>query len=133
MASPKAIRRDARALYKLSLGADGRLDATRVTAILAALDATPPASYLNLLRAYQRLVQAEISRGEARIEHAGPIAPEAAAAIAAGFAKRYKRPVAPVTVPNNSLIAGLRVRVGDDLYDMSVAGALAAVAEASAA
>jgi F-type H+-transporting ATPase subunit delta len=131
MASQKAIRRDARALFKLSLGADGALDAGRVTAILAAVEANPPAGHLPLLRAYQRLVAAEVSRGQARIEHAGPVSEAEASAIAAAFSRHYGRAITPVTVPNPDLIAGLRVRVGDDVHDYSVAGTLAAVASAS--
>lgn len=133
MASQKAIRRDARSLYKLSLGADGLLDAGRVTSILAALEANPPASYLPILRAYQRLVAAEVARGEARIEHAGPLSADEAALIAASFTKRYKRAVTPITTPNAALIAGVRVRVGDDVFDLSAAGTIGAIAAAAAA
>lgn len=127
MASQKAIRRDARALFKLSLGADGKIDGGRLSAILAAVEANPPAGYLGVLRALLRLVSAEVARGEARIEHAGPLSADEAATVAAAFARRYNRPIAPVTVANPDLIAGLRVRIGDDVFDVSAAGTLAAI------
>jgi F-type H+-transporting ATPase subunit delta len=128
MASQKAIRRDARALFKMSLGRDGKLDGSRISQILAAIDANPPSSYVPLLRAYQHLVSAEVAKGEARIEHAGPLTESDAALIAAAFSKRYNRPVVPVTAAHPNLIAGLRVRVGDDVFDLSASGTLAALA-----
>jgi F-type H+-transporting ATPase subunit delta len=45
------------------------------------------------------------------------------------FSKLYNRPVSAVTKQDTSLIAGVRVRVGDDVYDASVAGRLQRLAE----
>ena len=39
-----------------------------------------------------------------------------------------QRPVSAVAKPNPSLLAGLRVRVGDDVFENSVAGQLATLA-----
>ena len=44
--------------------------------------------------------------------------------------KKYARPIASVAKRNDSLLAGLRVRVGDDVYESSVAGQLANLAAA---
>jgi F-type H+-transporting ATPase subunit delta len=41
---------------------------------------------------------------------------------------RYQRPVVASSKPNASLLAGLRIRVGDDVYESSVSGQLAALA-----
>jgi F-type H+-transporting ATPase subunit delta len=46
------------------------------------------------------------------------------------MSKKYGRPVAASGRPNASLLAGLRVRVGDDVYESSVAGQLSALASA---
>ena len=54
------------------------------------------------------------------------LSPKALAAIEANFSKLYDRPIKAVTQTEPSLIAGVRVRVGDDLYDASVAGRLSA-------
>lgn len=129
MVSRKQIADDARRLFRLSL-VDGRVSEQRVSAILAALAANPPSGYLGLLRAYHRLIRREVDRGLARIHHAGPLSPDLPASIAAAFARRYNRSLTPVTAPKADLIAGLEVRVGDDVYDFSVAGALARLAQA---
>jgi len=44
--------------------------------------------------------------------------------------KKYARPVTATARPNAALLAGLRVRVGDDTYESSVAGQLATLAAA---
>ena len=52
------------------------------------------------------------------------------ASIAAAMTRKYRRPVSAVAKANGSLLAGLRVRVGDDTYESSVAGQLASLASA---
>ena len=44
--------------------------------------------------------------------------------------RRYRRRVSGVAKRDDSLLAGLRVRVGDDVYESSVAGQLAAMSAA---
>jgi F-type H+-transporting ATPase subunit delta len=44
--------------------------------------------------------------------------------------EKYGRPIAGVARRNDALLAGLRVRVGDDVYESSVAGQLATLAAA---
>jgi F-type H+-transporting ATPase subunit delta len=121
-------RRLARQLYSLSF-ADGRISAERVAGVLACLEKNPPPHrHLSVLKAWRALVAAELARGEARIEHAGPVADATLQTIAAAMSARYGRPIATSAKPNPALLAGLRVRVGDDLYDTSVRGRLAELA-----
>lgn len=121
------VRAYVKQLVQLSL-VDGLVNAERVAGVLAYLEKNPPARPQAILLAYHKLVAAELAKGEARVEHAGPVAPEALSAIAAALAKRYGRPVAATATPNPALLAGLRVRIADDVYESSVAGQLAALA-----
>jgi F-type H+-transporting ATPase subunit delta len=50
--------------------------------------------------------------------------------IAAAMTKKYSRSVTAVARKNDKLLAGLRVRVGDDVYESSVAGQLSTLAAA---
>lgn len=128
--SPTAARAEAKRLVVLSLEA-GTVSAERVSAVLGALAKKYPAHELRpVLRAYLSAVRREIARGEARIEHAGPLAESDAAAIAAHFSKALGRPVRPVTTRKDSLHAGLRVRVGDDVTDLTAALRLANLVKA---
>jgi F-type H+-transporting ATPase subunit delta len=125
----KQIVQLARQLFKLSL-VDGALSADRVAGVLQYVEKTRPAHTTAVLRAYHRLVAAEIARGQAVVEHAGAVSDATLAAIAAAMTRKYQRPVASTARPVPALLAGLRVRVGDDVYESSVASQLGALAAA---
>jgi F-type H+-transporting ATPase subunit delta len=125
----KQIQQLARQFFKLSL-ADGGLSPELVGGVLAYIEKHRPAHPLAVLKAYRRLVAAEFARSQAIVEHAGEISPAALAAIGTTMTQKYRRPITPVARQNPSLLAGLRVRVGDDTYESSVAGQLAALAGA---
>jgi F-type H+-transporting ATPase subunit delta len=119
----------ARQLFKLSL-VDGVVSAERVSGVLEYIEKHRPANPVMVLKAYARFVAAELAKGEAVVEHAGAINATALAAIAATMTKKYGRPVTATAKPNAALLAGLRVHVGDDTYESSVAGQLAALSAA---
>ena len=125
----KQIQTLARQFFKLSFDA-GALSAERVGGVLAYIDRHRPAHTTAVLKAYRRLVATEVARGQAVVEHAGTVSDSALATIAAAMTKKYSRPVASVAQRNDALLAGLRVRVGDDVYESSVAGQLATLAAA---
>ena len=125
----KQIQQLARQLYKLSFDR-GALTAERVAGVLAYVEKHRPAHTYAVLKAYHRLVASEVARSRAVVEHAGDISEAMLGAIAATMTKRYSRPVASIARRNDTLIAGLRIRVGDDLYESSVAGQLATLATA---
>ena len=125
----KQVQQLARQLFSLSL-VNGELSAERVAGALQYVEKHRPANSLAVLRAYQRLVAAEVARGQAVVEHAGSVQDSVLANIAAAMTKKYGRKVASVARRNDALLAGLRVRVGDDVYESSVAGQLAQLATA---
>lgn len=125
----KQIQQLARQFFKLSL-VDGVLSAERVSGVLQYIEKHRPARTVAVLKAYQRLIAAEFARGQAVIEHAGAIDDSLIASITAGMTKKYGRKVTAVAQRNDALLAGLRVRVGDDVYESSVAGQLAALGAA---
>ena len=124
----KQIQQLARQFFKLSF-ANGVISATQVAGVLEYIEKHRPAHSMAILKAYQRLVAAEVARGQAVIEHAGPINSAALDSIAAALAKKYGRPVTAIEKRNDALLAGMRVRIGDDLYESSIAGQLATLAE----
>ena len=124
----KQIQQLARQFFKLSF-ANGAISATQVAGVLEYIEKHRPAHSMAILKAYQRLVAAEVARGQAVIEHAGPMNSAARESIASALGKKYGRPVTAIEKRNDALIAGMRVRIGDDLYESSVAGQLATLAE----
>lgn len=119
----------ARQLFKLSI-VDGALSAQQVSGVLQYIERHRPANMLTVLKFYRRFVTAEVARGQAVVEHAGPIADTLLASIAQGMTQKYRRSVTSIARRNDALLAGLRVRVGDDVYESSVSGQLASLAAA---
>ncbi|MBI5382770.1 MAG: F0F1 ATP synthase subunit delta [Opitutae bacterium] len=117
----------ARRLFKLSF-ADGVLSPELVNGVLEYVAKHAPANPVMVLKAYHRLVATELSRSRALVEHAGSVEASVLRSIAAAMTKKYGRPITAESRPNPALIAGLRVRVGDDVYESSVAAQLATLA-----
>ena len=127
--SAASVRAEAKRLLALSLEG-GAVSADLVGAVLAALTKSRASHQLRpLLRAYLANIRRELARGEARIEHAGPLAKAEADAIAAHFSKLLGRTVRPVARRNDALLAGFRVRVGDDVTDLTASLRLANLAK----
>jgi F-type H+-transporting ATPase subunit delta len=130
MAKPaKQAQQFARQLFKLSV-MNGAVSAERVAGVLEYVEKHKPANPVMVLKAYYRLIAAELAKSEAIVEHAGTITAAALAAIAAAMTKKYGRAVAATAKPNPALLAGLRVHVSDDVYESSVSGQLAALSAA---
>ncbi len=125
----KQVQQLARQFFKLSV-VDGALSTERVTGVLEYIEKHRPPNTVAVLKVYARLVAAEVARGHAVVEHAGSIGETALAQIGAAMTRKYARPVVPVAKANPALLAGLRVRVGDDVYESSVASQLAQLAAA---
>jgi F-type H+-transporting ATPase subunit delta len=125
----KRLQQRARQFFKLSF-ADGVLSAERVAGVLAYIEAHEPVHALPVTRMYRRLVAAETARGEAVVEHAGALPSGTLPSITTVMTTRYRRPVAARARRNDALIAGLRVRVADDVYESSVAQRLDAISSA---
>ena len=125
----KQTQQLARQLFKLSF-VNGELSAERVAGVLEYVEKHRPAHLVAVLKAFQRLVAAEVARRQAVIEHAGPISDALLASIETAMTQRYGRRVTSVPRRDDRLLAGLRVRVGDDVYESSVAGQLATLAAA---
>ncbi len=129
MRASKQTRNLARQLYHLSL-ADGQISAERVRGVLASLGKHPPRQPLAVLKFYRRLVARQLARNHAVVQHAGAIDDAILRAIGAALSRKYTRPVTASPEPRPELIAGLRIRVGDDVYESSIASRLAALVPA---
>jgi F-type H+-transporting ATPase subunit delta len=123
----KQIQQLARQFFKLSV-VNGGLSGERVAGVLEYIEKHRPAHSVAVLKVYQRLVIAEVARNQAVVDHAGPLHDSVLATIAAAMSRKYSRPITGVARRNDALLAGLRVRVGDDVYESSVAGQLEALA-----
>ncbi len=123
-ADPKT-RELVKRLVALSLE-NGKPSTERVNAVLSSLRGSQHGSRLRLiLKLYEHYMREEIRRGQAVIEHAGAISTDAVKRLTDSFTRRYSRPIEAKLQPNPALLAGVRVTIGDDVWDMSAAGRLA--------
>jgi F-type H+-transporting ATPase subunit delta len=123
----KIAQQLARRLFAVSL-ADGAVSPERVGGVLEYVEKHRPANPVMVLKAYHRLIAAELAKSRAVVEHAGEVGEPVLASIAAAMTRKYGRAVTAAATPNPGLLAGMRVRVGDDVYESSVAAQLSALA-----
>jgi F-type H+-transporting ATPase subunit delta len=129
MRGDKKTKLLAKQLFKLSL-VNGSVSSAQVSGVLAYIEKSAPRNALVLLRLYQQAIVTELAKSNAQVEHAGPIAATTLPQIAAALTRKYQRPVTATAKPNAHLLAGLRVRIGSDVYESTVAGQLTQLASA---
>jgi F-type H+-transporting ATPase subunit delta len=115
----KEIRQLSRTLVRESY-VDGRLSRERIDEIVGAIIEKKPRNYIHLLENYQRLLRLEVEKRRATIESAAELDPEAGRQIVAGLERRYGSGLTTEYLLNPTLLGGVRVRVGSDVWDSSV-------------
>ncbi len=118
-------RRQARQLFELSL-VDGRLDVVRLHRIFAEVAEQKPRQYLQMLKELTRLVRLEVASHHAIIESAVPLEPAKIREFEAGLHSRFGELTTEFR-ENPELIGGLRVQIGNDVWDGSVRARLEAI------
>ena len=119
-----------RELVRLSRDGD-RVSSERVEAVLTALRNRPPAGYREVVRLYRAAIARALQLEEVVIESAGPLSEETVADVVARFSASAGRSLRPVLKVRPDLLAGIRVRVGDDVWDASASGALSRLERAA--
>lgn len=119
----KEARRFARELFQASL-VNGRLDAKSVAEYADRLIAEKPRSYVQILREFTRLVRLELERRHAVIESAQPLDTAETERIRQELLSRFGSDITFEFRSNPSLLGGLRVQIGSDVWDGSVANRL---------
>ena len=115
----KDIRRRSRELLQASY-LNGVLDRGRVQSIVAAIIREKPRNYISLLHNYQRLVRLELEKKQATIESASGLEEAVRREIVSSLEKKYGPGLTTEFMVNPSLLGGVRVRVGSDVWDGSV-------------
>jgi len=115
----KQAQRDARQLFRIC-HVNGLLDEGRVRQALSLLGTQKPRGYVEILSRLHRLVKLDTELHAARVESATPLSAEAQAGVKNRLTAIYGAGLDLSFSENPSLIGGLRIRVGSDLYDGSV-------------
>lgn len=104
---------------RLCIGSDGLLQEATVRRVAATIEAEKPRNYIGILRAFTELVRLEEARHTATVTSAIPLTDTEKQTICAKLnartnGLRYEWQVDP------GLIAGIVIKIGDDVVDASV-------------
>ena len=120
----KQARRDAKQLFNVCK-VSGVLDENRVRQTVGAVIEKKPRGFVAILSHFQRLVKLDIERRSAHVESAVATSEALQASVKSNLAQRYGQGLNVTFAVNPSLIGGLRVKVGSDVFDGSVKARLA--------
>ena len=126
MRTTKQLQREARQLFRLCL-VEGSLNEDRVRQAVQKVLGAKRRGGLKLLSYFQHLVKLEHARHRAEIESATSLPDELRANVLSNLDRLYGPRLNTSFALNPSLIGGMRIHVGSDVYDGSVRGRLAAL------
>ena len=128
MKGSKQSRRDAKQLFQ-SCQVDGALDEARVRQAVTLLIEKKPRGYFGTLQELQRLVKLDVNNRSARVESAVALSEAQQQEVRASLGRLKGADVELEFAENADLIGGMRVKLGDDVYDGSVKTRLSRLAE----
>lgn len=115
----------AKRLVEISLNEEGRVDPDKINFILAELRSKPMSLSLPVLRNFLSLIKTKINSYEGYLEKADPSSDSSSNLISENISQAHGKRIDFVIEENNSLIAGFRLRIGDDVYEDSIASRIA--------
>jgi F-type H+-transporting ATPase subunit delta len=115
----KQSRRDAKELFRSCVN-NGLLDENRVRQAVQAVITRKPRGYVAILSQLQRLVKLDLDRRTAKVESPTALSPEQQATLKNELSRKYGQGLNISFAQNPSLLGGLRIQVGSDVYDGSV-------------
>jgi F-type H+-transporting ATPase subunit delta len=115
----KEARRVSRQLLRHSF-TEGKLDKEKISQMVQLLVAEKPRHFADALKDYQRLLRIEVEKRHAVIESATRLNESVANQIVANLHSRYGEDLTTEFRTNPELLGGLRIRIGDDVWDGSV-------------
>jgi len=124
----KQNRRDAKELFRACL-VNGLLDDKRVHQTVDEVLKVKPRGYGAILEQLQRLIKLDQAKRAAKIESAVALSPDLENAFRTNLERRYGKGLSFTFVQNPALLGGVRVQVGSDVYDDTVAARLNALQE----
>ncbi len=115
----KESRKLSRQLFRSSFS-DGRLDAAKVRHAMQTMIAAKPRAYVDVLKDFQRLIRLEAEKRHAVIESATELNSQTSQQVLTDLKSRFGDDLVADFKTNPNLIGGLRIKIGNDVWDGSV-------------
>jgi F-type H+-transporting ATPase subunit delta len=112
-------------LVVLSLNEEGRVEPEKINNILTELKKEPVRRALPILRNFLILIKQHINTYEGSIEKSDSNVDSTSNLISDNISKARGKKINLVIKENESLVAGFRMRIGDDVYEDSIASRIA--------
>ncbi len=119
MLTSKNIKRQARELFQLCK-VDNVLDENRIRLAVEGVIRKKPRGHLQILKFFKRLVKLEINKNTASVETAVEIDNELKNSITENLLRLYGKNLRLSFIRNPSLIGGMKVKVGSNVYDNTI-------------
>ena len=119
MKTNKRAKRQAKQLFSLCQ-VEGLLDEDRTRQVVQRVIASGRRDCPAILAYFLRLVRLDLAQHAASIESASPLTPNLQSSIQASLLRRYGSGLNMTFTLRPSLIGGMRIQVGSDVYDGSV-------------
>lgn len=126
MKTSKQAAREAKELFRFCL-LNGLPDEGRVRRVVQCVIERKRRGCLVLLLHFHRLLRLDHERHSAEVESAAPLPADLQASVEAGLRRTYGEGINIRFSQLPSLIGGMRIKVGSDVYDGSVQSELAAL------
>ncbi len=128
MKGSRQSRREAKQLFK-GCQVDGQLDKDRVLQSVTLLIEEKPRGFFGILQELQRLVKLDVASRTARVESAVTLSETQQQSVRENLGRMKGGDVAVEFAENTDLIGGMRVKIGDDVFDGSVRTRLTGLSE----
>jgi F-type H+-transporting ATPase subunit delta len=119
----KELRRASRKIFRECF-VNGLLDEQRVRDVITAVATSRPRGYLGILTELERLVRIDFQKRNVLIESATQLQSSDIQNLEAEIRKRSKTPLNITHKVSPSLLGGVRIRIGSDIWDGSVSARL---------
>ncbi|HXM04306.1 MAG TPA: F0F1 ATP synthase subunit delta [Chthoniobacterales bacterium] len=128
MRTTKEARKTSHQLLKLSF-TDGKLDEHKVNQVVQSVLSEKPRHFGEVLKDYQRLLRLEVAKHHAVVESATALNSNLSSLLVTKLKARYGDDLTIEFKTNSTLLGGLRVKLGDDVWDGSVRNRLRTLQE----
>lgn len=125
----KVANAEARRIFRFCQ-TGGRLDEAKFSTAIKMIVAKQPRDYRGILAALKRLVRLELERRHVVVESAATLDAAEQQRVVSGLTAKYGSDLTFEYRVTPELLGGLKVRVGNDVFDGSVKGRLDRLAEA---
>ena len=115
----KEIRQLSRKMLQASF-TDGQLDPGRISSLVDSLITQKRRNYIDVLKNYRRLLRLELEKRHATVETSSEVDPALRSEIVANLKSKYSNDLSTEFHVDPRLLGGMRVRVGNDVWDGSV-------------